>query len=183
MTAFTVRRARPADSKRVRELDTAAMSTTPEWVPDAPDDDLANLGSHYLDPAGHEFLVAVRDGTVVGTGAYKPLEDWKTEHVPDGGEGGKEDGREDDVAVDETAELTRMRVAPDHWGEGVGDALYESLESRARAAGYHAFALDTGVENERARGFYESLGFTCLDHVTVEFGELQLNLVVYHTRI
>ena len=57
MTTLTVRRARPADSERIRELNELAMSETPEWVPDAPDADLRDVRAHYLE-AGGEFLAA-----------------------------------------------------------------------------------------------------------------------------
>ena len=69
MTTLTVRRARPADSERIRELNELAMSETPEWVPDAPDADLRDVQTHYVD-AGGEFLVGVREGRILATAAY-----------------------------------------------------------------------------------------------------------------
>lgn len=192
MVDVDVRRIRPDDGERerARELNEAAMRETPEWVPGAPDEDLANVREHYLDADGSEFLVAVvadredagdtdiagrRGETVVATGAYHPLEGWMADEF-DAGERGSDGG-------DATAEVSRMRVDPDRHGEGVGTAVYEELESRARADGYREFVLNTGAENERARGFYESLGFECVRTTLVEFDGLTLDLALYQKSI
>ena len=66
-----------------------------------------------------------------------------------------------------TTELTRMRVDPEWHGRGVGSALYHELEQRARYDGYDQFVLDTGIGNDVARGFYESLGFQLQQEVSV----------------
>ncbi|QIO22025.1 GNAT family N-acetyltransferase [Haloarcula sp. JP-L23] len=163
----TVRRYQAGDGDRVRELNEIAMAETPEYVPEAPDDDLRAVRDHYLDGEG-EFLVGTLDGTVVATGAYTTPSEWKRDHV---------------ALDDETAELTRMRVDPDRQGRGVGSAVYRALERRALAEGYRRFVLDTGTENDTARGFYEYLGFTCVREVPVDFGPVTLDLALYETAI
>jgi len=173
MTELTVRRFEPSDTERVRELNRVAMRETPEWVPGAPDEDLADVPGHYLDGHG-EFLVGVVDGEVVATGAYEPLGGWKVETLRTADEATEPAG---------TVELTRLRVDPDHWGRGFGTRIYRELEARARSAGHRAFVLDTGAENDRARGFYESLGFQCVREVTVEFDDLSLDLALYRRAI
>jgi len=167
MTTLTVRRARPADGERIRELNELAMAETPEWVPGAPDADLRDLQAHYFD-AGGEFVVGVRDGRVVATAAYEPLEGWMREQFS-----------ASDQPLESTVELSRMRVHPDCWGRGYGTRLYEELASRARRDGHHAFVLNTGVDNDRARGFYESLGFESVREETVEFDGVTLTLALY----
>lgn len=165
MGELTIHRAEAGDSERVRELNQVAMADTPEWVEDAPDEDLADLRSHYLDAEGSEFLVGVVDGAVVATGAYIPLDGWMAEQF--------------DVSVSTTAELSRMRVHPDYQGQGIGSAVCDELESRARSEGYGVLVLNTGVDNKLARGFYNSRGFDCVQEWPVEFEDLTLDLALY----
>ena len=167
---LTVRRFEPGDGQRVRELNEAAMSRTPGWVPGAPDRDLEDVPGHYFD--GGEFLVGVRDEEVVATAAYEPLERWMAEQF----EG-------DSATPDATVELSRMRVDPDCWGRGYGTEMYGELERRARADGYEAFVLNTGVESDRARGFYEALGFAHVRNRRVDFGDVELHLALYRRTI
>lgn len=166
MNRTLVRRFQPDDAERVRDLNERAMAETPEYVPDAPDADLRDVQGHYLDGDG-EFLVSTCEGTVVATGAFVPLEGWMAERFPD----------------DQTAELTRMRVAPTHRREGHGSRLLDALETRARREGYERLVLNTGAENRRAREFYESRGFEGAGEVTVTFGGVTLDLALYRQRL
>jgi GNAT superfamily N-acetyltransferase len=77
-------------------------------------------------------------------------------------------GRDDGNAVacggicrfDETrAELKRMFVLPDARGRGLGRALLLALEDEARALGYTAIVLETGVQQDAALGLYEAAGY------------------------
>jgi len=187
MTTLTVRRARPADSERIRELNELAMSETPEWVPDAPDADLRDVQTHYVD-AGGEFLVGVREGRILATAAYEPLDGWMreqfvgTDQPPESTVGQPAESTVDRTS-ESTAELSRMRVDPVCWGQGFGTQVYEELASRAREDGYRVFVLNTGVDNDRARGFYETLGFEAVREVTVEFDDVTLELALYRREI
>jgi GNAT superfamily N-acetyltransferase len=143
------------------------MATTPEYVPWIPDEDLQVIQDHYLDDGG-EFIVGIVDENIVATGAYVSPNEWKAEYV--------------DLDSD-TAELTRMRVDPEWHGRGFGSAIYHELEQRARSGGYQRFILDTGTENDVARGFYESLGFECRREVSVDFGDLTMELALYEKSI
>lgn len=162
-----IRRVHAGDTPRIRELNEVAMATTPEYVPEAPDEDLQAVQRYYLDQGG-EFLVGSVEGTVVAMGAYSTPSEWKAEYVDLG---------------DETAEVTRMRVDPEWQGRGFGGALYDELEQRGRTDGYQRFVLDTGAENDAARGFYERLGFDCRGEVIVDFGVLTLALALYEKSI
>lgn len=187
-----VRRIRPNDGERerARELNERAMRETPEWVPGAPDEDLANVREHYLDADGSEFLVGVvadredvgdsfvagsHEEPVVATGAYHPVEGWMADEF--------DAGDPETDASDGTAEVSRMRVDPDRLGQGVGTAVYEELESRARADGYREFVLNTGTENDRARGFYECRGFERVRTTLVEIDGLTFDLALYRKSI
>ena len=162
-----IRRFQPGDGERIRELNELAMATTPEYVPAAPDEDLQAVQRHYLDD-GSEFIVGIVDDSIVATGAYAAPNEWKAEYVDlDSG----------------TTELTRMRVDPACHGRGFGSAIYHELEQRARSDGYRRFVLDTGTENDVARGFYESLGFECRREVSVDFGDLTMELALYEKSI
>jgi ribosomal protein S18 acetylase RimI-like enzyme len=162
-TSIDIRRFQSGDGTRIRKLNETAMATTPEYVPDAPDEDLRDVKQHYLDSGG-EFLVGSADDTIIGMGAYSTPNEWKEGYIS---------------LHDRTAELTRMRVAPDWQGRGIGSAIYTELEQRARHDGYGRFVLDTGVENNAARGFYEDHGFLLHRKVAVDFEDLTIELALY----
>lgn len=166
-TDVEIRRFRSSEGARVRELNRAAMVETPEWVADGPDADLRGIEQTYL-VDDSEFLVGDRDGRIVAMGAYTPADAWKGKYVD----------------IDQrTAELTRMRVEPEWQGRGIGTEVYDELARRARADGYRRFVLDTGVENDAAREFYERLGFQCVREVTLQYRGATVELVLYEKRI
>jgi ribosomal protein S18 acetylase RimI-like enzyme len=67
--------------------------------------------------------------------------------------------RDADLAP-EVAELVAMYVDPDHWRQGVGNALMGAAIDRLAGLPYEAAALWTFKENERAISFYEKHGWT-----------------------
>ncbi|MCA0271060.1 MAG: GNAT family N-acetyltransferase [Proteobacteria bacterium] len=58
------------------------------------------------------------------------------------------------------AEIEGVRVRGDLRGQGVGADLMADAEARARAAGCGLIQLTSNATRERARRFYERLGFT-----------------------
>lgn len=168
MTDLEIRRFEPGDGEAVRALNETAMARTPEWIPWAPDDDLEDVPGHYLDEG--EFLVGVSVGEIVATAAYEPLNGWMAEEF-------------DEADERTTVELSRMRVAPDRWDSGYGTRIYDELEQRARADGVSRFVLNTGIENERARGFYRARDFEHVRDERVTFGSLTMHLALYRKRI
>ncbi len=52
-----------------------------------------------------------------------------------------------------------MRVDPAFQGRGYGRRLVETLEDRAREAGFARMVLDTNVALRGVRALYESLGY------------------------
>lgn len=61
------------------------------------------------------------------------------------------------------AELYRFYVRPDSWGEGIGTALLERLESRLREMGFSELRLTVFAANDVGVQFYESRGFERVD--------------------
>ncbi|SEP86381.1 GNAT family N-acetyltransferase [Natrinema salaciae] len=163
---LTVRRYRPTDGTRVRDLHETAMRDVDAYLEDVPDDDLEQITETYVD-AGGEFLVGERDGTIVAMGAFRPIDG--SEHiatvVPD--------------LADSAVELTRMRVTPDQQRRGYGRRLYAELERRARSQEADEIVLDTMARQTAARGLYESQGFGEVHRERIDgFGD-PVDLLVY----
>ena len=64
------------------------------------------------------------------------------------------------------SELDGLFVEPDLWGGGIGRALVQAAAHQARLRGLSL----TVVANPRARGFYESCGFTLEGEEQTRFG-------------
>ncbi|MFV0360757.1 GNAT family N-acetyltransferase [Tropicimonas sp.] len=58
------------------------------------------------------------------------------------------------------AQVESVRVASDCRGRGLGTAMFADAEARARAAGCTLMQLTSNARRDRARAFYERLGFT-----------------------
>lgn len=133
-TDLRLRRYEPRDADRVLTLEREAL----EAVDARPDeagwtDDLRTVEATYLDSGG-EFLVGELDGEVVAMGGLKRVDD-------------------------ATAEITRMRVDPDHHRRGFGEAVLLELESVAAALGYDELTLETTARQQAAQGLYEKYGY------------------------
>jgi GNAT superfamily N-acetyltransferase len=60
---------------------------------------------------------------------------------------------------DETAEIKRMYVVPDHRGQGLSRKLLVALEGLAVRAGHTKVRLDTGNRQPRALALYQATGY------------------------
>lgn len=58
------------------------------------------------------------------------------------------------------AQVEAVRVASDLRGQGIGRLMMQDAEARARAAGCRMMQLTTHATRNRARDFYDGLGFT-----------------------
>src|SRR5574343_605719 len=101
------------------------------------DDELAGLPGAYAPPGGL-MLLALVDGAVAGSGAFRPLVD---------------------ADYPNACEMKRLFVRPAFRRFGLGRILAQALMDRATEAGYSTMLLDTLDDMEAARGLYESLGF------------------------
>lgn len=89
-----------------------------------------------------EVFVAERDGEVIGVVVLLPPE-----------------AEDRAVAVGDEAELARLAVAPAARRDGVGDALVERCERRAREAGWEAIALWSRPYQRAGHRLYERRGY------------------------
>ncbi|RZJ07044.1 MAG: GNAT family N-acetyltransferase [Rubrivivax sp.] len=101
------------------------------------DEELATLPGAYAQPEGL-MLLALVDGAVAGSGAFRPLPD---------------------ADYPNACEMKRLFVRPAFRRFGLGRVIAEALMDRATEAGYSSMLLDTLDDMEAARGLYESLGF------------------------
>lgn len=134
MEELTVRRYRSADHDEVWQLHNLALRQVEAHAGNGPwDEDLHKIEEVYLENKG-EFLVAELDGEIVGMGALL---------------------RKDRS----TAEVRRMRVAPECQGEGVGKLVLDKLQEKAREYGYRKLVLDTTTKQVAAQRLYLKNGF------------------------
>jgi GNAT superfamily N-acetyltransferase len=138
----TVRPATPADAPGVARVHDAALRAQgADRYSDAeldamapPDRDPAAVDGAILAREERYVAVAVTEadrsdgGQVVGTGGV---------HLADG-------------------RLLGVFVHPDRVGEGIGRALFEDVEARAKAAGLDGLTIHSALN---AVGFYEAVGF------------------------
>lgn len=101
------------------------------------DEELETLPGAYAQPQGL-MLLALVDGAVAGSGAFRPLPD---------------------ADYPNACEMKRLFVRPAFRRFGLGRILAQQLMDRATEAGYSSMLLDTLDDMEAARGLYESLGF------------------------
>ncbi len=66
-----------------------------------------------------------------------------------------------DPTEPELGHVARLYVAPDRWRQGIGTALYAAAITRLREAGFTEATLWVLERNERARAWYERLGWRC----------------------
>lgn len=138
-----VREATPADAEAVRavhyrsirDLGVAAYDEeqVEAWA--------AGCASADYEPdpdAAGEYLVALRDGLLVGFGSLLA------------------DETPEEQTVDVDATVTAVYVDPSVARQGVGTALYEELEARARRRGATRLGLTASLP---AVPFYEAMGY------------------------
>ena len=97
------------------------------------DDELAELPGRYAPPDG-VLLVARAGNEAIGCIGVRSL-------------------------GDETCELKRLYVRPEHRGNGTGRRLVQAAAAEARRLGYRRMRLDTLPGMEGAQALYRSLGF------------------------
>jgi ribosomal protein S18 acetylase RimI-like enzyme len=134
---LTIRDFAPTDQVATRRLVLAGLGDHFGVIDETMNPDLDDIATHYLAP-GHRFVLAERDGTLVGTGAL-------IEESPG------------------TGRLVRMSVDRAHRGRGIGRALVNHLLAAARARGYRRVVVETNDDWWDAIALYRACGFTEFD--------------------
>lgn len=65
-----------------------------------------------------------------------------------------------DLADQPTGEILALNVHPEMWRQGYGSALCRAVLTEARLRHWRAITLWALRDNQRARSFYDTLGFT-----------------------
>jgi GNAT superfamily N-acetyltransferase len=147
-TVFLIRRAGPADAQSIADVAVAGWRTAYRGI--LPDDFLDSLRVDAREAAWHEMLSRDLDG---GTPA------WVAER------GGRVAGfvssgppRDGDVPLP-AAEVYAIYVLPEAWRGGTGRSLLAAAVDHWRAHGATTLVLWVLEANERARAFYEAMGW------------------------
>lgn len=149
-SSVTIRDFRPADGEAVvgllQQLQSHEYPMSPRLKPPH------EIGTAYLETLVNNcrmsegsFLIAEREGEIAGCAVvYCALE---------------EPGHEELIAH-HYALVSELIVDGQHRHMGVGQALLQACEARARAAGRDEITLAVLAENHSARDFYTRAGFT-----------------------
>jgi ribosomal protein S18 acetylase RimI-like enzyme len=145
MTSYTVRPAVAADARAIAEIHVASWQVAYRGL--MPDEHLASLtvakretfwrdAIEYAEPQVH---LALDGGTPVGFVALDRSRDPKTPAT--------------------TGEIWALYVAPAHWGQGAGLALWDAAREACEEEGFTVVTLWVLLRNDRALRFYELAGF------------------------
>lgn len=165
---LSIRQYQHSDLDRVHELHEIAMREVSAFVEEALDTDLHDIEGTYLDTDG-EFLVGEVEGEIVAMGAFRPATGYITEFL--------------DGISENSAEIKRMRVAPEHQGNGYGTQIFSELEERAQERGYTELVLDTGPTQEAAKRLYEANGFEEQSRERMKVADQTFVLIFYRKSI
>lgn len=113
----------------------------------------------WVEPPPGQTVVAVQDGTVVGTAKMGPNRPGRGAHVA----------------------TASFMVSPDHRGSGIGRGLAEYVIAWARDTGYQSIQFNAVVEtNTAAVHLWRSLGFEIIGTVPEAFNHPEHGLVGMH---
>ena len=81
--------------------------------------------------------------------------------------------------MSDEGDLLRLYVDPDHWGDGIGSALYERLRTDLRDINMKRIRAMVLSDNAKGTGFYRRLGFEKSDEAAVKIGDGEYGESVY----
>ena len=145
MSDYEVRPATLRDAKAIAEVHATAARAAYEGV--IPDDQLSALAPssreakwrQAIEFAEPQLQVAQADGQVIGFVGYDRSRDPKTPAT--------------------TGEIWSIYVKPEHWGQGVGVALWDAAREGLEEEGCTHVTIWVPLRNERALRFHELAGF------------------------
>lgn len=124
----------PTDPAAVALIEALSEELAERYAVVWPSDGRTNYVPSDFDPAADAFLIGLVDGAPACCGALRRFSD-------------------------DTAEVKRMYVRPEHRGRGCGRRILEALEDAAARLGYAAVVLETGTEQPEALGLYSAAGY------------------------
>ena len=89
---------------------------------------------NYVDETAR-VIVSYDDDSPIGCGCFRPMKE------------------------KDTIEIKRMYVVPSFRNRGVGKMILQSLETWAKAEGFHRAKLETGIKQPEAIAAYEKSGY------------------------
>jgi ribosomal protein S18 acetylase RimI-like enzyme len=143
MTVVSIRAAEPEDVSAIRRVARDSWHAAydailgPETVEETVEEwyDRDRLTAS-VDSPDQPFYLASREGTVVGFLHAVPRPD-----------------------SDDTYQLNRIYLDPDHWREGIGSRLLDRLLGDLQSRAVGRLRLVVLADNEAGRAFYEARGF------------------------
>lgn len=129
-----IRPFQPDDQAAARQLILNGLGSHWGWIDETLNPDLNDIHTHYV-AAGHLFVVAVKDGEVVGTGALV---------------------RESEGV----SRMVRISVGTAQQRQGIGRQLVTHLVQQAWARGADRLVVETNLDWWDAIGLYINAGFT-----------------------
>ncbi len=149
MSNVNIRPFRADDQTATRDLILSGLGEHFGYIDPSYNPDVDDIAAHYI-TAGHPFVVAERDGLLVGTGALL-------------------------VHNEEVGQLVRMSVHQSRRRQGLGRALVSHLLQIARERGLRKVIVETNNDWYDAIGLYERCGFAEYDRDEVSvYMELEL---------
>jgi len=76
--------------------------------------------------------------------------------------------------------ISNLAVLPDYQGKGLGKALLNQAEVKAKELGLHKLSLTVDVENDRAISLYKKIGFTLVETVEINFLKKKIGYGGFH---
>ena len=172
MSDYEVRPATMRDARAIAEVHAAAANAAYAGI--LPEDELRTLAPSTRESKWREAIefsepqvqVAVLDDQVVGFVGYDRSRDAKTPST--------------------TGEIWAIYVLPEHWGKGVGVALWDAARDGLEEEGCTTVTVWVPLRNDRAIRFHELAGFkrqmttaktTSIGAVKIEEVRLKRNVI------
>ncbi|MEX0268819.1 GNAT family N-acetyltransferase [Leptolyngbyaceae cyanobacterium UHCC 1019] len=130
---FLIREWQPSDRALAAEVIRSVLAEYGlEWEPGGADLDVLEIETYYWQTGG-EFWVIEQQGTVVGTGAYYPIQRGQN-----------------------AVEIRKMYLVPTARGQGLGRWLLQQLEAAIASRGFEQIWIETASVLQEAVKLYES---------------------------
>ena len=150
MSTLTIRPFTPDDQPATRQLILNGLGSHWGWIDETLNPDLDDILAHYL-AQGHIFVVAEKEGQIVGTGAL-------VREAPG------------------VSRMVRISVSQSQQRQGIGRQLVEYLIHAAWARGDQRIVIETNLDWWDAIGLYRSFGFSQYDQ-----DEESIHLHLHHS--